>query len=197
MALPWGAIASVGGSVISGLFDKAGSSAQNQAQAAAAQKQMDFQERMSNTSYQRTMADMKKAGLNPILAYKTGGASSPGGAQPNVVNEMTGMSNSAKAATAAVAQLDNVRADTKLKTSQQQTTDTDGAKNVQQWNLLQQEIKRARDLAHSAKAKADVDVMTSKLMTDWLKTPAGKAFWKANIIGKSINPFSGPLNAIK
>lgn len=58
----------------------------NRSQIGLANDQMDFQERMSSTAYQRAVKDMEAAGLNPMLAYQQGGASSPGGAMPTIGN---------------------------------------------------------------------------------------------------------------
>jgi hypothetical protein len=67
----------------------AGGVLKNQASAKQAQNQMNFQADMSNTAYQRAMADMKKAGLNPILAGKLGGASTPAGAMAQMSDVIT------------------------------------------------------------------------------------------------------------
>ncbi|WNK12829.1 MAG: DNA pilot protein [Microvirus sp.] len=90
---------SAGSSLLGGMFGSQGQSATNAQQMAFAMQQQqsaqafnasqseinrDWQAQMSNTAYQRSMADMRAAGLNPILAANLGGASSPGGSAGSI-----------------------------------------------------------------------------------------------------------------
>lgn len=54
----------------------------------------EWQEHMSNTAYQRAVKDMKKAGINPILAFANGGASTPGGSAGTISGASMGLASS-------------------------------------------------------------------------------------------------------
>lgn len=91
--------------------------------ASQAQIQRDWEERMSNTAYQRQAADMKAAGINPIVGFG-GGASTPSAAaatagsriaQEPVPSPLNGVVSSAKDAIRTLADVKQQAADTHLK----------------------------------------------------------------------------------
>lgn len=79
------------GAIQQGIYNQIERNAAMNYNSAEALKDREFQERMSSTSYQRAVEDMKKAGLNPILAYANGGASTPGGSGATITGASMGM----------------------------------------------------------------------------------------------------------
>lgn len=74
-----GPLVSAGANLLGGLLG-------NEAAAGQASAQRAWEQQMSSTSWQRGVADMRAAGINPMLAYMQGGASTPGGAMGGVPN---------------------------------------------------------------------------------------------------------------
>lgn len=119
------------GDIVGGLFGDKGQSSANKANLQIAREQMAFQERMSNTAYQRAALDLEKAGLNRVLALGSP-ASSPTGASATMLNPRAatgaGISKSMHSALAlrqvgaaidqTEAQTENVQQDTKNKSLQ-------------------------------------------------------------------------------
>lgn len=164
-----GVLVAAGSSLLSGILSSQGAEDRNNAQIAQSQAQMAFQERMSNTSYQRAVKDLQEAGLNPMLAYAHGGASTPAGSQANIEDTITPGINSAHASFRASnearvqqAQIQDIEASAGLKT--QQTSES--AAKTDEANAMAEQARSQAALNSIMAGKGTQDTETSAAQAD-------------------------------
>ena len=119
----WSAGIGGGLNLLGGIFGSSAQDRANRRNIALAREQMAFQERMSNTAVERRVADLRKAGINPILAAGSQ-ASTPPGALPQVIPEdafaksIQASSTSAVSLAKTIAEIRNMEANTAVKEKQ-------------------------------------------------------------------------------
>lgn len=116
--------------MFSSIASFAGGLISNEANRKEGSKNRSFQKDLSSTSHQREIADLKAAGLNPILSAKYGGSSTPPGSMAVMQNPASAAADTSvkdKSATSQVSLQDQLIAESK----------TSSDKNINNAKLLQ------------------------------------------------------------
>lgn len=165
------------GSLFGGSSARAAQESANRTNIMLNRENRDWMEKMSNTSYQRGMEDMKSAGLNPMLAFNQGGASTPQNSAATVMAEdamgkaIQGASRDVLPNLIASAQIKNINANTAVATQKahqeevianRMLTETIGGGDLPP-SIQDIRWGRERDEARQAKADADSAVIEARV----------------------------------
>lgn len=169
----------------------------NAAQMELAQKQMDFQERMSNSAYQRVTADMRAAGINPMLAIDNGGASTPSGAMaqltaPRPGDIGKGLVDTAAKALSGSADYKKTNSETDLNTKQAQVAETQRDKNLANAD----ESRANKEYTSQLASKAEADTRSSEARAEMAErdNEISKARYD---IDKALAPYDAGLERVQ
>jgi hypothetical protein len=155
-----------------------GGQSANKANQQMAQQQMAFQSDMSGTAYQRSTKDLIAAGLNPMLAYTQGGASTPQGATATMENVVGNATNSAFQSAQMAQAVRNQQAQIQLTgaqidNTQAQTENTNMDTILKGLEEINNPIKVKKMLSEIALNKASQELNSSKTISENLGAPYG------------------------
>lgn len=142
-----GLVGAVIGSVTSAATGAISGAKQRKFAKKEARKARQWQREMSSTAYQRATADLRKAGLNPLLAYTQGGASTPSGAKADTPSKygLEGVANAAVQGYTAHAQLKSMQEQAKTMYSQRRLNEANELKMYSARGLDIMNTKIARE----------------------------------------------------